>query len=270
MAVAPPWSVNPRPEIVLPPGFALRIDYDPESSPASLLITAYRDEAPVGQAHVDPREVGLRLRLDVADETTSASSAHELRLRLTPQRAQRAIVMEAVREPAPPRERVDAVEAASTLPAQTAAPQLPAMRAQPAVPEQSPILTPRSHPALEALHELARDGVPEDLDGYDVHGPRARNALVWLDNGTAVVLPSGSNPRPLHSLATRVGRQVREEVAGEERSWWRVQRALRALSGLAADLLGNPLRLRDAEAEGWPSWRVSWRGAHPASGAGEG
>jgi hypothetical protein len=32
--------VNLRPEIVLPPGFALRIDYDPESSPASLLITA--------------------------------------------------------------------------------------------------------------------------------------------------------------------------------------------------------------------------------------
>ena len=29
--------VNPRPEIVLPPGFALRIDYDPESVPASLL-----------------------------------------------------------------------------------------------------------------------------------------------------------------------------------------------------------------------------------------
>ena len=65
MAVAPRCIVNPRPEIVLPPGFALRIDYDPESSPASLLITAYHDDAPVGQAHLDPRDVGRRLRLDV-------------------------------------------------------------------------------------------------------------------------------------------------------------------------------------------------------------
>ena len=266
----PPWSVNPRPEIVLPPGFALRIDYDPESSPASLLITAYRDDAPVGQAHVDPREVGQRLRLDVADETTSASTARELRLRLTPQRAQRAIVMEAVREPAQAREGVEAVEKASPLPAQAATSELPVVQAQPAMSQPLAIPTQSSHPALEALHQLARDGVPEDLRGYDGDGPRAHNALVWLNNGTAVVLPSGSRPRPLHAFATRVGRQLREEVAGEERSWWRVQRALRALSGLAADLLGNPLQLRDAETEGWPSWRVSWRGAHPASGAGEG
>jgi hypothetical protein len=134
----PPWTVNPRPEIVLPPGFALRIDYDPESSPASLLITAYRDDAPVGQAHVDPREVGQRLRLDVADETAPPSTTHELRLRLTPQRAQRAIVMDAVRDSAPSRAVVDAVEEAPPLPVQPAIPELPAMQTLPAV-SASPI-----------------------------------------------------------------------------------------------------------------------------------
>ena len=47
--------MSPRPEIVLPPGFALRIDYDPESSPASLLITAYRDDV-VGRRYPSENE----------------------------------------------------------------------------------------------------------------------------------------------------------------------------------------------------------------------
>lgn len=212
--------MNPRPEIVLPPGFALRIDYEPESSPASLLITAYRDDAPVGQAHLDPREVGQRLRLEV--ETSGATSnADEPRLRLTPQRAMRAIVMDAVHEPAPPRELLPPVE-----------------------PE------PPAHAAMTALHALARDAALDDCRDYDTESPHATNALVWLDNGTAVVLP--------------------DREPETERPWTRMQRAMRAFSVAAVDLLGNPLRLRDADGESWPSWRASWRGVHQASGASEG
>jgi hypothetical protein len=212
--------VNPRPEIVLPPGFALRIDYDPESSPASLLITAYRDDAPVGQAHVDPRDVGHRLRLDVDAGDVATATTDEPRLRLTPQRAMRAIVMRAVHEPAPPRE----------------------------VPP--PVQVPPMHPAMAALHELARDGVLADAGDYDTESPRATNALVWLDNGSAVVLP--------------------DDALQAERAWTRMQRTLRALSVAAVDLLGNPLRLREADGESWPSWRASWRGVHQPSGASEG
>jgi hypothetical protein len=211
--------VNPRPEIVLPPGFALRIDYDPESSPASLLITAYRDDAPVAQAHLDPRDVGQRLRLEVEEGDGATAAANEPRLRLTPQRAMRAIVMGAVHEPAPPREL------------------------------QPPVEEPPVHPAMAALQELARDGALADTADYD-SGPHATNALVWLDNGTAVVLPDDA-------LAT-------------ERPWTRMQRALRALSMAAVDLLGDPLRLREADGESWPSWRASWRGVHQPSGASEG
>jgi len=216
----PPCVVNPRPEIVLPPGFALRIDYDPESSPASLLITAYRDDAPVGQAHVDPRDIGHRLRLDVEAGVDGAGTSHETRLRLTPQRAMRAIVMSAVHAPAPEREQPPPVEASA------------------------------AHPAMAALHEMARDGALEDDCQYDTANPHAANALVWLNDGTAVVLP--------------------EELPETERPWVRVHRALRALSVAAVDLFGNPLRLRDADGDAWPSWRASWRAVQQASGAGEG
>jgi len=216
----PPCVVNPRPEIVLPPGFALRIDYDPESSPASLLITAYQDDAPVGQAHLDPRAVGHRLRLDVEASNGAGDGAPETRLRLTPQGAMHAILMSAVHEPTPQRE-------------------LPA-----------PADEPHAHPAMAALHELARDGVLEDDCHYDTASPHATNALVWLDNGTAVVLP--------------------DQLLDTERPWARVHRALRALSVVAVDLFGNPLRLRDADGDAWPSWRASWRGVQQASGASEG
>lgn len=189
--------MNPRPEIVLPPGFALRIDYDPESSPASLLITAYRDDAPVGQAHVDPREVGQRLRLDVEAGSDRPMEDGAPRLRLTPQRGMRAILMEAVREPVP----------------------------APEAPEVSP------HPAMAALHEMARDGSLGRECHYDTDNPRAMNALVWLKGGSAVVLPD-------------------TVIEGEPR-WTRMQRVVRAFSSAAADLLGtplrNPLRLRDVE-----------------------
>lgn len=204
----PPCLVNPRPEIVLPPGFALRIDYDPESSPASLLITAYHDDAPVGQAHLDPRDVGHRLRLEV-EEDGAMASAHELRLRLTPQRAMRAIVMGAVR--APRSELLVTVEEKADEP-----------RAIVAATLVLPAQDPPAHAAMDALRELARQGA------FDEFGDR-----------------------------------------DEERPWSRLQRALRAFSVATADLLGNPLRLRDAEAAGWPSWRASWRGVHQPSGASE-
>jgi hypothetical protein len=193
--------VNPRPEIVLPPGFALRIDYDPQSSPASLLITAFRDDAPVGQAHVDPREVGQRLRLDVEAGVDVSREGQVPRLRLTPQRAMHAIMMEAVREPDPSPGLSPSAEA------------------------------PSAHPAMAALHELARDGALKDECHYDTDNPRAMNALVWLKGGSAVVLPDAV-------------------VEGDTRSPW-MQRALRAFSLAAVDLLGmplrNPLRLRDVD-----------------------
>jgi hypothetical protein len=186
--------VNPRPEIVLPPGFALRIDYDPESSPASLLITAYRDDAPVGQAHVDPREVGQRLRLEI-ETGGDGPEAERPRLRLTPQRGMRAIVMDVVHGPPPVTD------------------------------EQA------HHPAMAAVHELAREGSLGDECHYDTDNPRAMNALVWLQGGSAVVLPDAV-------------------VEGHTRSPW-MQRALRAFSLAAVDLLGmplrNPLRLRDVD-----------------------
>ena len=202
--------MNPRPEIVLPPGFALRIDYDPESSPASLLITAYHDDAPVGQAHLDPRDVGHRLRLDVEEDGATAS-AHGPRLRLTPQRAMRAIVMGAVRVRAPERELPVSVEVKAEEP-----------RATVAMPPVLPARDPPAHAAMDALRELARQGAFAESGSRD-----------------------------------------------EERPWSRLQRALRAFSVATADLLGNPLRLRDADAAGWPSWRASWRGVHQASGASE-
>lgn len=199
-----PCLVNPRPEIVLPPGFALRIDYDPESSPASLLITAYRDDAPVGQAHLDPREVGQRLRLEVAPDDAVAHGMNEQRLRLTPQRALRAIVMGAVHEPAPPRELLPSIEDIGTSPREMAVPDAP------------------PPPAMEVLRELAREGAFDEVSDD------------W------------------------------------ERPWPRIQRALRTITGVASDLLGDPLRLRAAEAADWPSWRGTWRAAHLPSGASEG
>jgi len=54
----------------------------------------------------------------------------------------------------------------------------------------------------------------------------------------------------------------------EDEAWARVQRAIRAVSEAAAELLRDPLRLREAE-DGWASWRASWRAAQPASGASE-
>lgn len=192
--------MNPRPEIVLPPGFALRIDYDPESSPASLLITAYRDDAPVGQAHVDPREVGQRLRLEVEPGGDDSRDERAARLRLTPQRAMRAIMMEAV-PPVSPHESRPQADA------------------------------PTPHPAMAALHELAREGGLVDECHYDTDNPRAMNALVWLKGGVAVVLP--------------------DDVVEEEARWTRMQRMLRSFSVAAVDLLGiplrNPLRLRDVD-----------------------
>lgn len=206
--------MNPRPEIVLPPGFALRIDYDPESSPASLLITAYRDDAPVGQAHLDPREVGHRLRLEVENDG-AMSNGHEPRLRLTPQGAMRVIEMGEVLAPAPQREPQPAVQ--EQIPQSPDTPRDIVMSA-PAL----AVHEPPAHAAMDVLRELAREGA------FDTH----------------------------------------TDYEGE-RPWSRLQRALRAFSTITADLLGNPLRLRDAEAVGWPSWRASWRAAQQPGGVSE-
>ena len=250
MAVAPARTVNPRPEIVLPPGFALRIDYDPESSPASLLITAYHDDAPVGQAHVNPRDVGPRLRLDVEAENGTAAD-RSMRLRLTPHRAMRAIEMSAVTTPAPPRELLPKADEA------------PATQAAAVVPETT------MHPAMSALHDLAREGALAESDGWTSPGRYGTNALVWLGDGKAIVLPSAGTSESLSTLVARAGRQLRDELTVEDGPWSRMQRALHALSG-AVDLLANPLRLYDANAEGSSSWRASWRGVQQASGASEG
>jgi hypothetical protein len=201
--------VNPRPEIVLPPGFALRIDYDPESSPASLLITAYRDDAPVGQAHLDPRDVGHRLRLEIEKDSAMANP-DEPRLRLTPERAVHAIVMHSVIATAPQREILPSVD-------EHAEDARPATEA-----EERPAQEPTAHAAMDAVRELAREGAFDETSASD-----------------------------------------------EERPWSRLQRALRAFSAVTADLLGNPLRLRDVETAGSPSWRASWRDVQQPSGAGE-
>lgn len=232
--------MNPRPEIVLPPGFALRIDYDPAASPESLLITAYRDATPVGQAHVDPREVGLRLRLDLED-ADAASASDEPRLRLTPSRAMRAIAMGAVQQPVPPREVVaPAVESRAESPVEAVSGP---------VAESGALLHEEPHAALAALHELAREGaLGANVPRMGDETQRPLNALVWLENGSALVLPS-REPKP------------------EEPSLTPFQRALRALSS-AAELLTNPLHLREAE-EGWASWLAGWRSAPQAGGAGE-
>ena len=257
MAVAPARTVNPRPEIVLPPGFALRIDYDPESSPASLLITAYHDDAPVGQAHVAPRDVGQRLRLDVEAENGSATG-RSLRLRLTPQRAMRAIDMSAVMEPAPPREVLPEVDDAPLTQAAAAEGQ-----------EQVTILESPAHPAMSAVHALAREGALVESGIAEGRARHGRNALVWLGGGKAVVLPSAEPSASLSAVVARAGRQLRDELTIEEGPWTTMQRALRSLSG-AVDLLVNPLRLYDENPDGWSSWRASWRGVHQASGASEG
>lgn len=250
MAVAPARTVNPRPEIVLPPGFALRIDYDPESSPASLLITAYHDDAPVGQAHVSPREVGKRLRLDV-EARDGAAADRSLRLRLTPDRAMRAIEMSAVTRPVASRE--------------------PAPKADEAPASQSAAVEAEStvHPAMSAVHDLAREGVLVESGGRTAPPSHGANALVWLGDGKAIVLPAAGSSESLSALVARAGRQLRDELTIEDGPWSRMQRALHALSS-AVDLLANPLRLYDANADGWSSWRASWRAVHQPSGASEG
>ena len=220
---------------MLPPGFALRIDYDPAASPASLLITALRDETVVGQAHVDPREVGLRLRLELA-EGVPADRADASQLRLTPQRAMHAIRMDAVTTPRP----TVATSPGTDTALHSSASDAPATASTAAAEE-----------AMAALHELARGGQlhARTEQTEDIGPQRPLNALVWLDHGRALVLPA-------------------PEAEPEEQPWARVQRAIRAVSEAAAELLRDPLRLREAE-DGWASWRASWRAAQPASGASE-
>jgi hypothetical protein len=255
MAVAPAWPVTPRPEIVLPPGFALRIDYDPASSPASLLITAYLDDAPVGQAHLDPRAVGQRLRLDVTSSNgpaTSGAVAREPKLRLTPQGAMTAIEMEAVRAPAPRRELMPAPPASSAPDDVARADAAPA-GAAPADATPGDI-APLNDGATAELRRIAREGY---IDSWweDERASHPTNALVWLENGTGLVLPAVAiRPRPA-TLTARVAALLRGLRAGA--------------SDMASDLLASPPRFRRFDPAGWASWRASWRAAHEPSGAGD-
>ena len=232
MAVAPVHLVNLRPEIVLPPGFSLRIDYDPARSPASLTVTAFQDDTPVGQAHLNPREVGLRLRLEVKrdDATPAAEPAQrEPRLRLTPRNAALAIEMEAIPPSATPTEDARAAE---PEPSATSAP----------VPSPPTVAEATSHPGMEELYCMARDAAPDSWrrDEWNRHTAplHASNALVWLENGSAVVLPSVSAP----------------DVEGMRS---RVMDALRALTVLATELLSSPLRPRVLDPPGLASSRAS-------------
>jgi hypothetical protein len=226
MAVARLGTVNPRPEIVLPPGFSLRIDYDPAASPTSLVVTAFKDERPVGQARLDPRQVGPRLRLDVEalGSMSGEPAPREPRLRLTPHDSSRAIEMGRV-------EREVLVE-----------PDREGARP----PEERTVLaeTARETRTLPS----ARRWAPEPRRGI---ASTALNAIVWLENGNAVVLPSADAPEP-----AGVGSGIGE--------------ALRSLAERAAELLTGPLRLRGLEPEGWASWRASWRAIGQPAIAGDG
>jgi hypothetical protein len=42
-------------EIILPPGYSIRIDYDPDKAPVSLTVSVFRDGRWVGAANVSPR-----------------------------------------------------------------------------------------------------------------------------------------------------------------------------------------------------------------------
>jgi hypothetical protein len=252
--------VTPRPEIVLPPGFALRIDYDPASSPASLLITAYLDDAPVGQAHLDPRAVGQRLRLEVANPdgpATSGSVAREPKLRLTPQGAMTAIEMEAVRAPAPQRELMPAPPP-SSAPADVAradAAPADAAPADAAAADAAPgDIAPLNDAATAELRRIAGEGYTDSW-WEDERASHPTNALVWLENGTGVVLPAVAiRPRPA-TLTARVAALLRELRAGA--------------SDVASDLLASPPRFRLFDPAGWAGWRASWRAAHEPSGTGD-
>jgi hypothetical protein len=252
--------VTPRPEIVLPPGFALRIDYDPASSPASLLITAYLDDTPVGQAHLDPRVVGQRLRLDVAvpiGSATSGAAAREPKLRLTPQGAMTAIEMEAVRAPAPQRELMPAPPASSAPAAVARADLAPAdvAPADAAPADAAPgDIAPLNDGATAELRLIA-DEARTDSWWEDERASHPTNALVWLENGTGVVLPAVAvRPRPA-TLTARVAALLHGLRAGA--------------SDVANDLLASPPRFRLSDPAGWASWRASWRAAHEPSGTGD-
>jgi hypothetical protein len=42
-------------EIILPPGYSIRIDYDPDKAPVSLTVAVFRDGRWIGAANVSPR-----------------------------------------------------------------------------------------------------------------------------------------------------------------------------------------------------------------------
>lgn len=67
------WSVMAT-EIILPPGFSLRIDYDPDRAPMSLLVSVFHDGEWVGEAHVNPRAAHEGQLQEVVDALTKRSA----------------------------------------------------------------------------------------------------------------------------------------------------------------------------------------------------
>jgi hypothetical protein len=56
-----------HPEIALPPGYSIQLDYDPDASPLTLRVSVFRNEERIGEAHLIPgvaREGQLQWVLD--------------------------------------------------------------------------------------------------------------------------------------------------------------------------------------------------------------
>jgi hypothetical protein len=61
-------------EIILPPGYSLRIDYDPEKAPVSLTVSVFRDGQWIGAANVNPQTARQGQLQEVVDVLTKRSA----------------------------------------------------------------------------------------------------------------------------------------------------------------------------------------------------
>jgi hypothetical protein len=61
-------------EIILPPGYSLRIDYDPDRAPVSLTVSVFRDGQWVGAANVNPLAARQGQLQEVVDVLTKRSA----------------------------------------------------------------------------------------------------------------------------------------------------------------------------------------------------
>jgi hypothetical protein len=212
--------VSLRPEIVLPPGCSVRIDYDPDRGQSSLTVRAFRDGAWVGSAHLSPRlahrDKGLQRVIDVLTRRGAASvpdggaeAEFEWPPEAEPRRAERE---------QPPR------EPAAPLPE----------RAEERPPRPMPTSAPRWEAPSSEVFALRAD---MDLETHaHASTPSTGNVLVRLPNGTAVVLPGAppDDPSPLRDRAVATTVQLVQTVrrhaedliaAAQLLSSWRVGEA---------------------------------------------